>query len=661
MLEKLASSGLGKADAKALYMLELDGKGVQKLDPSFHPVRAMVMPYFEPDGTPSQFFRIRYLDQPPGFAGGAKKPQRYAQPPKTLNEVYLPPIWKKSWTEVLKDPTVAVCITEGELKAACATKNGVPTIGLGGVEVWRSAKHGMPMLPQLEEVEWKERTVVIVFDSDAATNPDVVRAQRQLARALLKRGALVGVAAVPPGKGGVKQGLDDFIVAQGKPGFVTLLEEAQDADGGDALWKMNEDFVVIGNPTMIVDRRSGQRMGHSIFTKVTAANRRHVEYDEKNKGKEVSTAGRWLEWPMRFEASALTYAPGEAKLTDNGAWNTWKGWGCEPERGDVGPWHRLLDFMFKDEPESRQWFERWCAYPLQHPGTKLFTSVVIWGVAHGTGKTLMGYTLKDIYGPNGVEIRNEHLHSGFNEWAEAKQFVIGDEVTGTDRRQDADRIKGMITQEYITINAKYAPTFVIPDRVNYYFTSNHPDAFFLDDSDRRFFIHEVLSSPAPRAMYESYDKWRRGKGASYLFQHLLDLPTGDFNPKQHAPMTKAKEEMQVLVRSDLGAWCRDLLQEPARVLRPLGEKVSKSCDLYTATQLFKAYDPEGSGRATATGVGREMRRAGARQLPVIKTSAGAQRLYIVRNMEKWAGTKTWNPKAAAQHWEESWGPNARRF
>jgi hypothetical protein len=31
--------------------------------------------------------------------------------------------------------------------------------------------------------------------------------------------------------------------------------------------------------------------------------------------------------------------------------------------------------------------------------------------------------------------------------------------------------------------------------VNYYLTSNHADALFLEDEDRRFFVHEVMVNP----------------------------------------------------------------------------------------------------------------------------------------------------------------------
>lgn len=655
--EKWASSGLTAKDAQRLKLSWLTGAESQALHPSFQAAGALHIPYFHANGKQSKFFRLRYLEPLSGFAGALKKPQRYAQTPGTLNEVYLPPLLEATWEDVLADVEVQLYITEGELKAACACARGLPTIGLGGVDVWRSQKRKMPMLPQLEEASWKGRKVVIVFDSDAATNTDVVRAQRQLANALLERGALPVVAALPATAHGKKQGLDDFLVMHSVEELEAIVDDAAPLEEAQALWSMSEKVVYVRNPGLIIDRAKDYVMSPSAFVQHAYAEHSHVTYVGE-KPKRVSTSKKWIEWRERFTAEKLTYAPGKERLID-GAWNRWRGWGVQPRRGTVDQWQRMLDFVFKGEPpEVRQWFERWCAYPLQYPGTKLFTSVVVWGVVQGTGKSLMGYTLRDIYGSNAVEIKNHQLMGGFNEWAENKQFVIGDEVTGSDKRVDADRLKGLITQEEMTINAKYVPTYVVPDCINYYFNSNHPDAFFLDDTDRRFFIHEVVGQPASPEFYRDYDKWRRGDGPAFLFDHLLRLPLGDFDPRHPALNTRAKEQMVHSSKSELGAWVRAMLDEPVTHLRPLGEHAAKHAELVTSSQLLRCYDPEGAGRVTANGIGRELARCGVRQLPITRTSIGTQRLYAVRSAEKWWKAAS---KEAASHWDKLFGVGSTKF
>ena len=190
------------------------------------------------------------------------------------------------------------------------------------------------------------------------------------------------------------------------------------------------------------------------------------------------------------------------------------------------------------------------------------------------------------------------------------------------------------------VNVKYVPSFTIPDCINYIFTSNQPDALFLEDFDRRFFVHEVLGSPAERSFYETYDKWYRSEeGQAALLHHLLELDLGNFNPRAEAPDTEAKKGMIRDSKSDLGSWVLMLKEDPERALAPLGPEASKGCELFTASQLLHCYDPEKRTRVTAGGLGKEMKRSGFRQanyaVPV-NTCMGQQRIWAVKNGVFWA-------------------------
>jgi len=277
------------------------------------------------------------------------------------------------------------------------------------------------------------------------------------------------------------------------------------------------------------------------------------------------------------------------------------------------------------------------AYPLQYPGVKMFTSVVVHGIRHGTGKSMLGYTLAKLYGKNFTEISQLDLHNNFNEWAESKQFVMGDDVTGSNKRQDADFLKKMITQKELRINAKYTPSYVVPDCINYFFTSQHPDSFFLEDDDRRFFIHEVLVGPKEEEFYVEYDLWLDSGGAAAVFDYLLHLDLGDFNPAAPAYRTAAKERMINTGRSDLASWVRQLMAVPETVLK-VGE-ITMDKDMFTSKELLELYDPLGKTGTTANGLARELSRAGLRQVqegrPIRLTDGSQARYYAVRNQDLW--------------------------
>lgn len=643
-LAKLEQSQIGEALAKKLkFKLRSRQQPAPPGIPS--PSGGFTIPYFDLKGKSTNFWRYRYLEDADagGFGALAEgKKLRYVQAPGSLNELYLPPL--VDWDRVAENSAQPIIITEGELKSACATAyTEFPTIGLGGVWCWRSASHLMPMLPMFDKFEWDDRLVYIVFDSDAMTNPKVLGAQNALARELMNRGALPYIGRIFP-DGENKMGLDDFIVKHGAAAVATkIVKGASEFLASAELHRLNEEVVYVQDPGVIIKLETGQRIAPRAFCDHAYSTRVFNVTTEGPKGGtkmvEKSAPREWLKWSFRAEVSRAVYEPGKARI-HNKQLNVWPGWGCEPKKGSIAPWKQLLDHLFGKNLSARTWFERWCACPIQNPGVKMYSSPLLWGLVHGTGKSFVGYSLFKVYGRNCSEIKNEHLQASHNEWAENKQFIMGDEISGGDKRSTSDGMKSIITQQTVRLNPKYIPSYEIRDCLNYYFTSNHPDAFFLEDRDRRFFIWEVTAEPLPDSFYHEYEAWigsplEVGPGASALFHHLLHLDMGDFDARTRAPMTASKRDMMSLGRSDLGTWVAMLKESPETVLR-MGDIVSPFA-LWRAEELLQMYDPEGKSRVTVNGLSRELRRQGFKQCyggQGVITKNGQMRVWEIRPIER---------------------------
>lgn len=662
---KLESSGLTVEQATTLGMYDVGNAAV--LDKWFEGQPALVIPYFGIDGKPAkahpswpEFYRIRYLGEDHSFKSATEeKAKRYAQPANTGVCAYFPQL--VDWKTIAKDPAESLLITEGELKAAKATAEGFPTIGLGGVHNFRSAKQGIFFLPELEAFTWARRRVTIVYDSDYQTNPNICAAINMLAEELHERGALVNVGLLENvyEEEDSKTGLDDFLVERGDDALVKVLADSEPLAMTRRLWQMNNEVVYVEDPGFVIAQGSGQKLPVANFTghsKWATANtpERKVKPDGSLSVVKAPAAMAWLKWPLRESVSKLTYMPGEGRFYErNGLtfYNQWKGWGVAPKKGDVKPFLALFDFIFEGATkEEKQWVLDWMAAPIQMPGTKLFSAVIVHGRKTGTGKTFIGYTLARIYGENFIKIKNENLFDTW--WAENRQFVLGDEISGTDKRAEADAIKTMITQEEININVKYIPQFSIPDCVNYYLTSNHADALFLEDEDRRFFVHEVTQDePLPIKFYQDYEKWLNNGGAAALMQWFLDRNLKEFNPKGPAPRTAARERMIMSGKGDLDAWCRELKEHPASVLR-VGQ-LRHTRDLFTSKELLEMYQKEhdSGSKVTANGLGRALGRAGFKQayngMPILTNDGKQGRYYIIRNTDRWLKIKA--VKELAKH------------
>lgn len=635
--DKLAQSKLTLVHAGQLGLELMDGETAGE-ELKIMKTGGIKIPYFDLAGKETEFWRFRFLEPTKGKFDGLtdKKSVRYTQAKGSLNQLYFPPL--VDWAAIKDNISTSIVITEGELKAACACSVEIPTIGLGGVWCFKSNNNHMNLLPQFHEIKWEGRSVYICYDSDAISNHLVMMAENALAKELLNLGAMVHITRMidlaPP----AKTGLDDFICSEGTRAFVELIGSSTEWRASQELFLLNEEVVYVRDPGVVMELATLQRMTPVAFYSHAYATRRFFEEIPAGKGKirmvEKSAAAEWIKWPCRSEVGKTTYAPGQQRIV-GGALNVWLGWGCLPAEGDVSPWSELLDYLFIDSPqETRDWFERWLAYPIQNPGEKMFTTVAMWGTLHGTGKSLIGYTMFKIYGKNATEIGDQNLHSSFNSWSENRQFIMGDEITGGDKRLSADRMKSMITQKQLRINIKFIPEFTVPDCVNYYFTSNHPDSFFLEDNDRRFFVHEVNRKPLPDAFYQRYIKWMESSGPNALFYHLLCLDLGGFQPQVAAPMTQSKSDMISSGRSDIGAWVAQLRAAPEVVLQ-VGSVVLEYC-LFTSSELHSVYDQRSPGKVTINGVARELARANfpkvCRGLPV-NTNRGAQRLWLVRPIE----------------------------
>ncbi len=263
------------------------------------------------------------------------------------------------------------------------------------------------------------------------------------------------------------------------------------------------------------------------------------------------------------------------------------------------------------------------------------TAALIWGITHGSGKTMVGHTLMKLYGEaHSVEIHDTDLEDDRNEWAADKQFVLCDDIVAKGDRKLMRRLMTLITQQYIRLNPKFVPSYSLTAHDNYYYTANEPDTFYMDDGDRRFFIYETRAGKY--LPYREYVKWRESsEGIAALFHYLLHLDMGDFDPQAPAPETDAKREMIETGKSDLGSWVRELKVNTDVMMAKYGFKG----DLMGVRELMTMYDPAGQKGVTANALARELRRAGfilpGRGHQVVDSGGVQVRAYAVRNFEYW--------------------------
>lgn len=646
LLQKdLAKSGIDTAHAKVLKLEVLTAEETAALTENKEfAVPSYRIPYFDlQTGRPTDYFRLKFLVAPKprktDFASASRKQRiiKYFQPHQSVPRAYFPPNGRKAWKSVMLDISEVIYITEGEKKAACGCANGLHTIGLGGVWSWKSKKNNIVFLPELELVAWKGRVVRLAFDSDQHSNKEVMQALVSLGYELRQRGAAVEIVQIEPLTPTSKTGMDDFIVARGIKSFskLTALPLADDIE----LTRLNDEIAVIESYGEVYHIAQKRYFSSGQLLNVVYANRFMMKTDQTGAKVKVNVLNEWLQWEGRRTHPNLVFEPGESRVTEAGNLNLWQGWAVEPKKGDVRPFFELIDYMFHSAPQFKDWFLQWLAYPIQHPGAKLFTATVLFSLHQGTGKSLLGYTIGKIYGEHFNKITQDELHSTFNAWAMNRQFILGEELTGHENRRMADQLNDIITRELLLINQKFQPVYMLRDCANYLLTTNNPDALFLNGRDRRFFIIEIEGMPMSSEFYKRYDDWKNGDGPAALLYHLLNhVDCRKFSPTEPAPVTSAKREMQDLSKSDVEHFAERLFNAPDEVLHIDGIPLKK--ELWTAQELTSFYEVVNGHRPgmrglTTNSMTRALKKAGFIQIVTTSKEFATKRLIAVRNQSTW--------------------------
>ncbi len=252
----------------------------------------------------------------------------------------------------------------------------------------------------------------------------------------------------------------------------------------------------------------------------------------------------WLNNPERrmLPMSAVVFDP---SMTCDPAThiNLFGGFGMVPKKGQCDLILDLLAHLCGADSDVLTWVIRWLAYPLQHPGAKMSTSLVLHG-DEGSGKNLIfELCVAKIYGEYACTIGNAELEDKHNTWASRKQFVLCDEVvTRAELRQLKGRLKAMITGATIRINPKNLNSREEKNCANFVFLSNEIQPLSLDKTDRRYMV--IWTPPRlDESFYRDVVNQMFNGGIEAFYDFLLTYDLGDFTPHTKPIMTEAKRNL----------------------------------------------------------------------------------------------------------------------
>lgn len=257
------------------------------------------------------------------------------------------------------------------------------------------------------------------------------------------------------------------------------------------------------------------------------------------------TFKEWQDHPWRMIAEEVVFDPTES-VDPRLAVNLYDGFKMTPDpRGREGC-KRILAHVYQlcgRRDEEFWWLLRWMALPLQRPGTKMATAVLVHG-AEGTGKSLLFEgILKRIYGEFGITIGQAQLESQFTGWQSRRLFALAEEVVSrAEKAHYKGVLKHVVTGDELQINEKNMPLRTERNHVNFVFLSNSTVPLELDLGDRRYFVLHVEEVPPPdyfEALAEEVDQG----GVECFYHYLLNLEMRDFKAHTKPPLSEAKQRL----------------------------------------------------------------------------------------------------------------------
>jgi putative DNA primase/helicase len=253
----------------------------------------------------------------------------------------------------------------------------------------------------------------------------------------------------------------------------------------------------------------------------------------------------WRESPNRVHAESRQVGFDPTQRDTSITCNLYGGWPTQPQAGQCGKLLDLLRYMCSGDANAEalfRWVLCWIAYPIQHPGAKMKSTLVLHG-PQGTGKNLFFEAVMAIYGLYGDVIDQSAIEDKFNDWASRKLFLIADEVVArSDLYHVKNKLKALITGDRIRINPKNFAAYWERNCVNLVFLSNEAMPVVLEEDDRR---HCVIWTPPkrPPAYYAEVMREVAEGGTAALHDYLLRLDLGDFGPGSRPPETDAKNTL----------------------------------------------------------------------------------------------------------------------
>ncbi|MFI3221565.1 MAG: DUF5906 domain-containing protein [Methylococcaceae bacterium] len=298
-------------------------------------------------------------------------------------------------------------------------------------------------------------------------------------------------------------------------------------------------------------------------------------------------------WRTHFDSLSFTggvvFKP-NSKVPDN-CFNMWQGYSVKELENTVllkRLKYHIENVVCDGDAELYSYLYKWIAYTFKHPERPAGAAVVLRG-EEGAGKGILASFLQSIWGKHGYKVgSSKHLTGAFNAHLADVCYLFADEAFFSGDRQQADVLKGLVTESTMTIERKGVDSITQPNYLKIFMSTNSEYAVPAGRDSRRYFVTDVSSR---HLKDESYfdplvkDCNTDAVKAAFLYE-MLNMDLTGFKTSQ-IPESRGLRSQRYHAMDSAQHWLVDVLLNGSLKNGNLSygwEDKVQSSELYTAYQ-----------------------------------------------------------------------------
>jgi Family of unknown function (DUF5906) len=345
------------------------------------------------------------------------------------------------------------------------------------------------------------------------------------------------------------------------------------SDASDPITRLVDDFnrkylVVNKNGKAIIyasrhdqiqNRRFFDRMSFGDLTKLYQNHYIAIGKNEDGVPIRKRVAPLWLNHSQRRQyLGGVVFDP--SHRTPDDVLNLWQGFAVKPRAGD---WSLLREHIVvvicNRDTAAGDYLLNWLADLVQNPAKQGEVAVVLCG-PEGCGKGIVARAVKYLLGQHGLAISNaKHLTGNFNAHLRDCVFLFADEAFYAGDKAHVSVLKAIVTEEYLTIEAKYQNAVQAPNYLHIMMASNEDWVVPASLESRRWFVLEVSGDKIGKHDYFAAVQHQLEHGGYEAMLHdLLQRDLTKVNLRS-VPTTEALKTQRKLSLDTTHSWWLDCL------------------------------------------------------------------------------------------------------